>query len=84
MSRHGDCFEIQAALKRKFDDLPVITGPEQFVGEMRRRALVVTTTRPEGTGDAVIVDVPARGLSLIFVSRARCRTVSGMRNEGRP
>ena len=77
MSRHGDCFEIARVLSRRFDGLPAINGPMQFVSEMGRLSLSVKVTEaPDGDRDLVLVDVPAREMTLIFARRTRCESTS--------
>ena len=72
MSRHGECSEI-AALERKVADIEGIDDPTTFVRVMRQRGYEVTErTMPEVGGEAMQVDVPAKGLSLLFVRESLC------------
>ncbi|MEW5864099.1 MAG: hypothetical protein AB1773_10985 [Pseudomonadota bacterium] len=73
MSREGTCFEI-GSLKRKVTDLGDIANPDSFVRFMRAKGLdVVARQMPAGAGYAVEVNVPARGLALVFVTSEACR-----------
>lgn len=77
MSRHGECVEMAPALRHRFDDLPVVTSPDQFVAEMRRRGLKVSVDRSlEQQGGVVLVTVPERELSMAFAHRERCAAVA--------
>lgn len=77
MSRHGECVEMAPALRHRFEDLPKITSPDQFVAEMQRRGLKVTVDRSqEGQAGVVMVAVPERELSMAFARRERCTLVS--------
>lgn len=72
LSRHGECSEI-AVLKRKIDDIDGINNPADFIRLMRQRGYDVTErTMPEVGGDAVRIDVPEKGLSLLFVRAIIC------------
>ena len=72
MSRHGECSEI-AVLERKVADLDGIDSPTTFIRVMRQRGYDVTErTMPEVGGDAMQVDVPEKGLSLLFVRASLC------------
>lgn len=73
MSRHGDCAEV-GVLKRKVPDLGEISDPDAFAGFMRQKGYQVTARRmsvPKGT--AREVNVPQKGLFLIFVTAEMCR-----------
>jgi hypothetical protein len=72
MSRHGECSEI-AVLERKVVDIEGIDGPTAFIRIMRQRGYEVTErTMSEAGGEAMQVDVPAKGLSLLFVRASLC------------
>jgi hypothetical protein len=72
MSRHGECTEI-AVLERKVAGIGGIDSPTAFIRVMRQRGFDVTErTMPEVGGDAMQVDVPKKGLSLLFVKASLC------------
>lgn len=74
MSRHGECAEVARALRHKFQDLPAIAGPDEFAAEMKRRGFAVKVTHAYGGNrDAVLIEVPDREVSLIFVRRDLCK-----------
>lgn len=76
MSRHGECTEI-SVLERKVADIDGIDSPATFIRVMRRRGYDVTErTMPEVGGDAVQVDVPEKGLSLLFVKASLCPEIN--------
>ena len=72
MSRHGECSEI-GVLKRKVSDIDGINNPTDFIRLMRQRGYdVIERTMPDVGGDAMQVDVPEKGLSLLFVRAILC------------
>lgn len=72
MSRHGECSEI-AILEKKVADMDGIDGPKTFVRVMRERGYEVTVRdMAEFDGEAMLVDVPEKGLSLLFVKTSLC------------
>ena len=74
MSRHGECTEAAPALQHKFRDLRSVTGPEQFSDEMKSRGLAARVTADYGGNrEAVLVEVPEREVSVIFVRPNLCR-----------
>lgn len=74
MSRHGECTGVQRALQHKFGDLPTIAGPTEFAAEMNRRGLSARVTNAYGGNrDAVLIEVPQREVSLLFVRKELCR-----------
>src|SRR5262245_33222807 len=80
MGREGGCTEIAGAQQRRFADLPRITSPQQMAEELRQRgAEVRLNALAPGSNDAWLVEVPARELSLLFVSRERCASVDAPR-----
>lgn len=73
MSRQGDCFPIRC-LERKFSELGNISNPEAFVAFVQARGLNVSSrTISLKGGKAVEVLVPAKQLSLVFVTSDTCR-----------
>ena len=77
ISRHGQCTEIKV-LERKVTDLGDVTSPDRFVNLMNSRGYTVVATEiPELKGDAVRVNVPAKGLSVIFVRKLLCKGFVG-------
>ena len=76
MSRHGECTDLAPAIRHKFRDIPPVSSPEQFVQEMKTRGIAVKVTNAYGGNpDAVLMEVPAREASLIFVKPALCREI---------
>lgn len=76
MSRHGDCFGIDQTLGRRFNGLPPIATPDEFAQAMRSRNIAVSIKRaPEAGQDAVVIELPDREMSLIFVPRSRCTAI---------
>lgn len=74
MARHGECIGIES-LKRKIPDLGAVADPQSFVALMRGNGYATTITRqtlPKGTAFEVIV--PAKELSLMFVTADLCGT----------
>ena len=73
MSRHGQCAEIKV-LERKIPDLGDVTSPDTFVNLIEGRGIGVAVTEiPELNGNAVQVNVPGKGLSVIFVKTLLCK-----------
>ena len=55
-----------------------MTIPDKFVNLMKSRGYTVVATEiPELQGDAVRVNVPAKGLSVIFVKKLFCKGFVG-------
>jgi len=72
MARHGECAEI-ASLKRKIPDLGEVADPAAFVDRMRRSGYEASSSEIAAAGGrAVEVKVPAKELSLIFVTTGLC------------
>lgn len=70
--RHGECADV-AVLKRRLPDLPAITGPDEFVRYLRAKGVQYTEQpHPVPAGRAVEVQVPDRGLALVFVTAEMC------------
>ena len=73
MSRHGQCAGIKV-LERKIPDLGDVTSPDTFVNLMEDREYdVAVTEMPKLNGNAVQVNVPEKGLSVIFVKTLLCK-----------
>lgn len=76
MARHGECARIES-LKRKVPDLGVVTDPQSFAALMRKNGYATTITKQElSKGAAFEVIVPAKELSLVFVTGDLCGTFS--------
>lgn len=76
MSRHGECADVGRALRHKFQDLPPIAGPEEFAAEMKRRGFAAKVTNAYGGNrNAVLIEVPDREVSLLFVRKELCHEV---------
>lgn len=75
-SRHGECTDVGPAIRHKFRDIPLVSSPEQFVQEMKTRGIAVKVTNAYGGNrDAVLVEVPVREASLVFVAPGLCREI---------
>ncbi len=71
-SRHGECAEV-TSLKRKVPDLGAVRDPESFEKLMRDKGHQVTVKEVAmSQGRAVEILVPARELSVIFVTADVC------------
>ena len=76
MARHGECAKIES-LKRKLPDLGAVTDPQSFAALMRKNGYDTTITQqPLPKGAAFEVIVPAKELSLVFVTAELCSTFS--------
>jgi hypothetical protein len=76
MARHGECANIES-LKRKIPDLGAVTDPQSFAALMRKNGYATTITQqPLPKGKALEVIVPAKELSLVFVTAELCSTFS--------
>lgn len=76
MARHGECAKIES-LKRKVPDLGAVMDPQSFAVLMRKNGYATTVTQqalPKGAAFEVIV--PAKELSLLFVTADLCSTFS--------
>ena len=70
--RHGECADV-AVLKRRLPDLPSIAGPDEFVRYLQAKGVQYTEQpHPVPAGRAVEVQVPDRGLALVFVTAEMC------------
>ena len=77
MSRHGQCAGIKV-LERKIPDLGDVTSPDTFVNLMEDRGYdVAVNEMSELNGNAVQVNVPEKGLSVIFVKTLLCKGFVG-------
>jgi hypothetical protein len=71
-SRHGQCAAIEN-LKRKVPEVIGIETPGDFAELMRAQGYeVIERAIPDSQGQAVQVDVPEKGLALIFVTASVC------------
>lgn len=71
--RHGGCFPIRDALERKFPDIDNVADPESFIRFVRAKGLAVSSkVVPGQAGAAVVVDVPEKGLALVFATAELC------------
>lgn len=74
MGRHGECAPI-ATLRRKVPDLGEVNDPQAFAAFMRNKGFEVTATQqalPKGKYWELVV--PAKELSLVFVTPELCQT----------
>jgi hypothetical protein len=73
VSRHGQCAEIKV-LERKIPDLSGVHSPATFIKLMHDRGYEVKVNEiPKLSGNAVQVDVPEKGLALMFVKKIICK-----------
>ncbi len=73
MSRHGECAEIRS-LQRKIPDLGNIEDPQSFIIFMEEKGhKVMSNEMKELQGKAFNVDIPAKGLHLMFVKGSMCK-----------
>ena len=74
MARHGECHEV-SSLKRKVPDMGEIADPLRFTAFMRQKGLEVSATQHTlPKGKYWEVNVPARELSLVFVTPDLCQS----------
>lgn len=74
MSRHGGCVEL-GVLKRKVPEIAAIKSPAEFIKLMRDTGYSILVREISGGATkAVVVEVPARELSLIIVTQEMCRS----------
>lgn len=75
MSRHGECAPIRS-LERKLPDIGAVADPDAFVVFARAKGLAVSAREIGDDGArAVEVLIPARELSLVFVTSATCKNM---------
>jgi hypothetical protein len=73
MSRHGECAEIRS-LQRKIPDIGNIKDPQAFSEFMQAKGhKVFSSAMPDAQGKVLLVNVPEKGLSLIFVKGSLCK-----------
>lgn len=73
VSRHGECAEIKV-LEKKIPDLSGVDSPATFIKVVQDRGYEVKMNEiRELNGNAVQVDVPAKGLSVMFVRKIMCK-----------
>ncbi len=71
--RHGGCSPIRDVLERKFPDIGNVADPESFIRFVRAKGLAVSSkVVPGQAGAAVAVDVPEKGLALVFATAELC------------
>lgn len=71
-SRHGECSSI-GVLNRKLPDVGDANSPDEVARRLRRRGETVELTeRPASDGGMVVMKLPKRGMSLMFVTAALC------------
>lgn len=76
MARHGECAKIES-LKRKVPDLGAVADPQSFAALMRKNGYATTINQqPLPKGAAFEVIVPAKELSLVFVTADLCSAFS--------
>ena len=72
LARHGECATVES-LKRKVPDLGEINDPHAFAALMRKNGHKVTLSQMSvPKGRAYEVAVPAKDLSLVFVTSDMC------------
>lgn len=75
MGREGGCYEIERLAERR-EELQGVTSPDELVARMQAEGEEVRRQdhmAEDGSLAAVQVDVPGRGLGLVFVRPAACR-----------
>ena len=73
MSRHGECVEI-SSLQRKIPDIGNIQDPQSFIKFMAEKGHEVAANElTELHGKALQVNIPEKGLSLIFAKGSICK-----------
>lgn len=72
LARHGGCARVES-LKRKVPDLGAVSDPHGFADSMRKSGHKVALSQmPVPKGQAYEAAVPAKGLSLVFVTSEMC------------
>ena len=73
MSRHGSCFNIDS-LERKVGDMTGVETPDDFIELMHQKGYDVKASEPPNLeGNAVKVEVPAKELFIMFVTKELCK-----------
>jgi hypothetical protein len=73
MSRHGSCSNINS-LERKVGDMTDVETPDDFIGLIIQKGHDVKVYEPADLhGNAVNVEVPAKELFIMFVTKELCK-----------
>jgi len=73
MSRHGSCFNIDS-LERKVGDMTDVETPDDFIELIIQKGHDVKVSEPADLhGNAVNVEVPAKELFIMFVTKELCK-----------
>ena len=73
MSRHGSCSNINS-LERKIGDMTDVETPDDFIGLIIQKGHDVKVYEPADLhGNAVNVEVPAKELFIMFVTKELCK-----------
>jgi hypothetical protein len=73
MSRHGACSNIDA-LERKVGDITDVETPDDFIKLILQKGYDVKVFEPPNLqGNAVNVEVPAKELFIMFVTKELCK-----------
>ena len=73
MSRHGSCSSINS-LERKVGDMTDVETPDDFIGLIIQKGHDVKVYEPADLqGNAVNVEVPAKELFIMFVTKELCK-----------
>jgi len=73
MSRHGSCFNIDS-LERKVGDMTDVETPDDFIKLIIQKGYDVEVFEPPNLqGNSVNVEVPAKDLDIMFVTKELCK-----------
>ena len=73
MSRHGSCFNIDS-LERKVGDMTDVETPDDFIELIIQKGYDVKVYEPPNLkGNAVNVEVSAKELYIMFVTKELCK-----------
>jgi hypothetical protein len=73
MSRHGSCFNIDS-LERKVGDMTGVETPDDFIELMHLKGCDVKVSGLSNLeGNAVNIQVPAKELYIMFVTKELCK-----------
>ena len=73
MARHGECAKIES-LQKKIPELEKIKNPDEFLKLMKEQGHEVKVNKMQETGgNAIEVNIPDKGLYLIFVREVLCK-----------